>query len=135
MEHVIDMPTALIVDDEPAVARALSKLLRRRGYRCDTTSEVEEVGRLVTERAYDLLVSDLRMPEKDGFEVVADVVARRPETTTVILTGYADADSEARAKEVGVDAFMSKQADEDEIERCLEVALLNKTIRLASEPY
>ena len=132
MQYSIDTSTALIVDDEPSVARVVAKLLSRRGYSCRMAHDASAAEKILKEEAFDLVVSDLRMPGQCGIDFLSEVVKLHPETATVILTGYADTATENLALQVGVDAFMSKNVDQNEIERCLESALINKTIRLAA---
>ena len=131
MDISINSGKALVVDDEPAVARAVSRMLQRRGYACEAVHTPGAAIKLVQEQHFDLVVSDLSMPERNGLEFLAEVTQIQPEAATVILTGYADEATEISARESGVDAFMVKTADQDEIERSLDEALLNKTLRLA----
>lgn len=131
MHFDIDCGTALIVDDEPAVARAVSRMLERRGFRCQAVNSPRDAIELIANRHFDLVVSDLSMPGQNGLDFLREVTQIRPAAATVILTGFADGATEADARESGVDAFMSKTADQDEIERSLDEALLNKTLRLA----
>ena len=132
MEYSIDTPKALVVDDEPSVARAVSKLLSRRGYSCRSAPDAFSAMRILKDETFDLVVSDLRMPGRGGIDFLSDVVALHPDTATVILTGFGDVATENLAISAGVDAFMTKNADQEEIKSCLEHALMNKTMRLAA---
>jgi CheY-like chemotaxis protein len=81
--------TALIVDDEPEIADALAEFLGLEGYRCDTAGGgTEAVSRLAT-ATYDLIVSDLRMPDMDGPALFAWIKRQRPELAarTCFATG------------------------------------------------
>lgn len=131
MDIAIGPGKALVVDDEPAVARVVSRMLQRRGYACQAVHTPQAAIELVEQQHFDLVVSDLSMPERDGLDLLAEVTRIRPDAATVILTGYADGATAAHARESGVDAFMAKSADQDEIERALDEALMNKTLRLA----
>ena len=72
--------TALVVDDEPQIARALAEFLEFEGYACETAfGGAEAKARLAQGAAYDLILSDLRMPDVDGPSLFAWIKAERPE--------------------------------------------------------
>jgi CheY-like chemotaxis protein len=65
---------------------------------------------------YDMVFTDIRMPGMDGIDVAAEIKARQPWMPVVIVTGYGTADAQARAKQVGVTAFLHKPLSSDAIE-------------------
>jgi CheY-like chemotaxis protein/anti-sigma regulatory factor (Ser/Thr protein kinase) len=90
------LPHVLVVDDEPAVREVLADMLRTQDY---TVDEVDG-GRAAIERfvqfRYDLVFTDLGMPDMNGWEVAAALKAARPEVPVVIVTGW-DTQGSARA--------------------------------------
>ena len=71
--------TALVVDDEPQIARALAEFLEFEGYACDVAISGAEAKLRLASADYDLIVSDLRMPDVDGPTLFAWIKAERPE--------------------------------------------------------
>jgi len=79
----------LVVDDEPAIVRALASLLRRRGYEVDTAAHGRLALKKLQIRAYDLLLRDLRRPACEGPALYHDLQHRRPPLCQriIFLTG------------------------------------------------
>lgn len=82
--------TALVIDDEPDVADAIAEFLRLDGLQCDTAGNGVEAKRLIAERTYDLIVSDLRMPDMDGPALAAWLDANRPDLSNRIVFATGD---------------------------------------------
>ncbi|HVR84235.1 MAG TPA: response regulator, partial [Planctomycetota bacterium] len=83
-------PVVVCVDDDPQVLSAVQRLLRREPYELLTTEKPETALRWLVERGVGLLITDLRMPDMDGSDLVKVVEERFPETASLILTGYPD---------------------------------------------
>jgi HD-like signal output (HDOD) protein len=110
------MKRVLFVDDEPHVLESLRDALRpwRRDlnmtFAADGPSALEELGR----EPYDAVVSDMRMPGMDGAEFLREVQRAQPSTVRIVLSGYAELESVARAATVA-HRFLSKPCDVDEL--------------------
>lgn len=83
-------PLILIVDDEVRILSALKRLLRREPYRLATVSSGEEALALLDQQKVDLVLSDFRMPECNGLELMAMIQAQHPETCRILMSGNAD---------------------------------------------
>ena len=83
-------PLILIVDDEVRILSALKRLLRSEPYRLATVSSGEEALALLDQQKVDLVLSDFRMPECDGLELMATIQAQHPETCRILMSGNAD---------------------------------------------
>ena len=88
----------LIVDDEPDVAQMNGEILARRGYEVDVTSSPREAIEMLRNRRYDLVVSDLNMPEIDGRGLFETIAAEFPEL--VPRTGFITGDTMGRSSQV-----------------------------------
>ena len=86
----IPQPLILIVDDEVRILSALKRLLRREPYRLATVSSGEEALALLDQQKVDLVLSDFRMPECNGLELMAMIQAQHPETCRILMSGNAD---------------------------------------------
>ena len=83
----------LVVDDEVNIRRTLAALLQRAGYEVTSAEHGREAIALLGERAFNLLLVDLKMPEIGGMEVVAAARERQPDIAIIVLTGHGSLDS------------------------------------------
>ena len=110
-------PTVMLVDDEEMVATALRSFLElETRYRVLTfTSPLRALKSLDDERV-DVVVADFMMPEMDGVVFLREVRDRRPHTTRILLTGYADIDNAIRAiNEAGLYYYLQKPWDNEQL--------------------
>ncbi len=78
----------LVVDDEQVVLRSCERVLGAEGYYVHTADSARKALELLKENTYDLLITDIRMPEMDGLELARQVRAKTPNLDIVIMTGY-----------------------------------------------
>lgn len=83
-------PTVLIVDDEPGILGSLKRLLHHEPYRVLTTTSPMEAFHLLATHSVQMVISDQRMPEMTGTELLLQVKLLYPDVVRVILTGYTD---------------------------------------------
>ncbi|HEX6245024.1 MAG TPA: response regulator, partial [Polyangiales bacterium] len=105
----------LIVDDEPVQSRGLSRAIlhRRPDFAVLTALNGREAIMLLEEQHVDLVLTDLRMDEMDGFELLAWVLTERPGMLTFAMTGYASDESQNRLRGLGAIECFSKPLDID----------------------
>jgi putative nucleotidyltransferase with HDIG domain len=121
------MALILIVDDDEAVRGPLSAQMEALGHECHLATNGEEAVRLVREREYDLIVSDIRMPVMDGLEFLKTVVTQIEFVTPIIiLTGYNDVGHAIRAMQVGAYDFVRKPWDMLEMRIAVNRALTRR---------
>src|SRR3990167_10420533 len=82
--------TILCVDDEPNILSALRRLFRSAGFQVRTAVGGAAGLELLESETVDLVISDMRMPEMDGAEVLQQVRQRWPDTVRLLLTGYSE---------------------------------------------
>lgn len=110
----------LLVDDELNVLRSLKRLLRNEGYTIFTANSGAEALEILKNETIHLVVSDQRMPEMTGTELLAQVRRQYPETIRVVLSGYADIDAILGAINVGhIYQFLTKLWQEDTLKATL----------------
>jgi len=120
---VTDRKRILFVDDEPALLAALSNLMRRDRHRWDLVFALggAEALRELEQGSFDIVLTDMRMPEVDGLAVLTAVKERSPRTIRIILSGYAESAAVMQALPL-VHQFLSKPCDaktlRSTIERC-----------------
>ncbi len=108
---VSDEPAVLVVDDDEAMALMLVDLLQESGHLATPAHSVREaLGRLQAAR-FMLIVSDLQMHPQGGFELLEILRERRIETPVILMSAFATPEVEARARENGAHAFLTKPFD------------------------
>jgi CheY-like chemotaxis protein len=107
----------LYVDDEPAIARLGRRHLTSLGYEAFSTTSPSEALELIKADPgrFDLVISDMAMPEMPGDQLVAEIFAVNPKIPAIICTGYSSRMSESKAVEMGVGAFLMKPLNKSEL--------------------
>ena len=126
----------LVVDDEQTNVQLLDNLLRAAGYsEITATTDAEAVVELHREHQYDLILLDLKMPKRSGFEILHDLTASegRARVPVLVVTAQTDRASRLRALELGAMDFVSKPFDRVEllrrIQNLLEVQNLSRAVQ------
>lgn len=133
----------LLIDDEPGVLTALNRLLRHTqlpvGGRAaplhvDCFVSAREALACAAERAFDLAISDYRMPEMSGVEALCRLRDLQPDCARVILSGYTDLNGLIGAiNEARIDRFIAKPWNDFELTSALAQILENRALRLENE--
>lgn len=137
-EPVTSGMRVLIVDDEGEVCRGIAEFLRERGY--DTEPAVgggEAVAKLEGAR-YDLVVSDIRMPDVDGIQLLRRIRESWPGTEFILMTAYGSKETAITSLRLGAYDYIEKPFDVEEmlngVENCLrQVALRRRNEALVAE--
>src|SRR5437879_9903322 len=122
----------LIVDDDPALLQALPETLRLRmnGVTVDTADSSAAALDRISARDYDAIVTDIRMPGMDGLTLLAEILGRRPDTPTLMITGHGEYDLALRALRGGAYDFIQKPIDRDRfvssVHRAIDAHALNR---------
>ena len=109
------MAHLLVVDDEPAARSTLTLLLRKRGHRVVEADGVTTATKRLAEEVFDLVVTDLRMPDGDGLDVLRAAKAHAPATEVILLTAYAEWKSAKEAIRLGALDYFEKGQEPDEL--------------------
>ena len=127
------MATILIVDDEPSARSTLGLLLRKRGHHVTEVEGVAAAIKALTDDGFDVIVTDLRMPDGDGLEVLRASRAHCPEADVILLTAYAGWESAKEAIQLGARAYFEKGHEPDELLHRIDQALAETTLRRENE--
>ena len=103
--------TILLVEDEPATSRLMERLLRRLGHRVISAGTIAKAIEAESHFDFDLIVSDIGLPDGSGLELIRRVVARRGPVPAIALTGYGMEDDIQRSRAAGFTAHMTKPID------------------------
>ena len=101
------MPRILLVDDEPAIQRAVGPLLRSRGYDVEIAGTGADALRLAAEQPPDLIVLDLGLPDIEGTEVCRRL-RRISEVPIIVLSARGAEDDKVQALDLGADDYVTK---------------------------
>ena len=121
----------LLVEDEAPLRQLVADQLTKRGYQVQQASTGEEGLAKLTDFAFDLLITDLRLPGIDGAVVVDAAVARYPDIVAIVMTGYGTVKDAVAAIKRGASDFVSKPFQIDELLHAVDAALEQR--RLKSE--
>ena len=105
----------LVIDDDPSVRESVSKVLRDEGYQAVTAADGPEA--LVQFEAHDidLLVLDLGLPIKNGWDVFERITTENPVVPVIIITGHADVPLAVEAMKAGAAEFLEKPFDSEKL--------------------
>src|SRR5256714_7526760 len=112
-----EQPKVLVVDDEESVVMTIKAILQLDGYNVETTMSGAEARAMVRETEYDLVLTDLRLEDGDGLDVLKAVRESYPETVTIMLTGYASLESAIQALRAGAYDYLVKPSEVEELRR------------------
>jgi signal transduction histidine kinase len=104
-----------VVDDEESVLLTMEAILEMDGYAIDTASSGERAIELLGENDYDVVLTDLRLEDMSGQDILAAVRQRSPSTVSVMLTGYASLESAIAALREGAYDYLIKPSDPEEL--------------------
>jgi DNA-binding NtrC family response regulator len=123
----------LVVDDEPAARSTLALLLRKRGHHVLEAAGVTAATKCLAQEVVDLVVTDLRMPDGDGLDVLQAAKAQAPATEVILLTAYAEWKSAKEAIRLGALDYFEKGHEPDELYHRIDKALAARALRRENE--
>ncbi len=107
--------TILIVDDDVNLCHALSEELTEVGYKTHWVTNGDDAIDYILSKPIDVVLLDLKMPVKDGFEVLKELEKYKLKVKIIVLTAYADVRSAVAAAKLGATDFINKPYDFDEL--------------------
>jgi response regulator RpfG family c-di-GMP phosphodiesterase len=120
----------ILIDDEPGVLRALERVLRREPFEVTTTTSPSELLHTLRSQEFAVIVSDQRMPDIQGTELLEQSRSIAPHAVRITLTGYADKDAAIDAINRGsVSRFLTKPWDDDVLRREIRDAVDSYNLR------
>lgn len=103
--------SALVVDDERDIRELLVLTLGRMGLRINTAANLAEARELLASNPYDLCITDMRLPDGNGIELVAEIAQHHPRTPVAMITAFGSMDLAVEALKAGAFDFVSKPVD------------------------
>lgn len=113
----------LAIDDEQVVLDSIAKVLRAAHYEVTTTRNSADGIRLAVSEPFDAVLTDIRMPEIDGFKVIRDIRRTGKTVPIIIITGYASVSSAIQAMKLGASNYIEKPFTPDQLIRIVDAVI------------
>jgi DNA-binding NtrC family response regulator len=118
----------LLVDDDRHVLGSMADWLREQGFAVETAASYATAVAALEKKAYDLALVDIRLPDRDGFDVLAWCRQHQPAVTVILITGYGTVESAVEAIRAGAFDFLTKPLIDDELLMAIERALTQREV-------
>ncbi|NLY57152.1 MAG: sigma-54-dependent Fis family transcriptional regulator [Gammaproteobacteria bacterium] len=125
----MNKPLALIIDDEPDILELLDLTLGRMNIQTRSATNVAQALELLRQQHFDLCLTDMRLPDGEGLEIVRHIQQHYPQTPVAMITAYGSLDTAISALKSGAFDFVTKPVD---LQRLRE--LVNSALRLTRPP-
>lgn len=119
----------LIVEDEDTLRSSLKRVFAREGYEVDVSPDAETAIELVREKVYDLIVTDIILPNMGGIELLKHIKEEIPEQIVIIITAFASLETAIEALRAGAYDYVIKPIIHEEIKQIVRNALKQKTLQ------
>lgn len=117
----------LVIDDEQIVLNSVKRILGQAGFDVDATLSGRQGLEWALNRTYDVILTDIRMPDIGGMIVLRDIKRAKPEVPVMIITGYANVQSAVQAMKLGAADFVEKPFTPDHLLRAVTLAMESAT--------
>ena len=119
----------LIVDNDQAHAETVAESLERVGFRCHVATSGREGARLVEEREFDTIITDLKMNDVDGLQILELAKGTQPDTEVILLTGFGSIPSAVEAMQKGAFNYLTKPLDMGQLRAATQRAVDSSRLR------
>jgi len=123
------MQTILIIDDRESELETMSDALSNQGYRIVSTSSGEEALEIMKKQPFDVILTDLKMPDVDGMEVLKTARAMDSQPQVIMITGHGSIDKAVEAMRSGAEDFIPKPIGLSELREKVRKALESQSLR------
>jgi signal transduction histidine kinase len=126
-------PRLLVVDDEESLRITTAAIFENEGYIVDTASSGDEAIELLSQKDYDLVLTDLHMEGGDGLSVLNSIRRQAPLTISVVLTGFASVESAIAALQEGAYDYLVKPCDIESMKHTIRRGVEHRRLMLAEQ--
>ncbi|MFS4494208.1 sigma-54-dependent transcriptional regulator [Maribacter sp. 2308TA10-17] len=121
------MPNILIIEDDAAFGQMLQKFLTKHNYTVTVSFTAPDAKSKLKENTFDLVLTDLRLPDYDGIQLLTDIKQKNQNMPVIVMTGYAEVGSAVTAMKKGAFDYIAKPFTPDEIVKLIAKALESKS--------
>ncbi len=133
--HELQYSHILVVDDDEVACNLLREVLAEEGYKVEMVKSGQEAVKKGETAFYDLVITDLKIPDLDGLEVLKCYKQMSPETLVIMITAFGSIESAIEAMNAGAFDYISKPFREGEIKIVVKRAILQKRFQKENEQY
>lgn len=109
------MPSILVIDDDTAFCLMLKTFLEKNGFAVDTAFKYSSAIQQLNINKYDIILSDIRLPDKSGLELLSDIGRFNQQPRIILMTGYGDIRSAVNAIKMGAYEYVTKPVNPEEV--------------------
>ena len=117
------VPRILIVDDKPELCSVLEQFITIWEFEPEAVNNPLDVPAILDRRFYNVVLLDIRMPQKSGIDLIPEIREHSPDTKIIFMTGYADKETVIQALRLGAFDFLEKPFDKDLLFHSVKLAL------------
>ena len=117
------MSKILVIEDDVAFCKLVEKFLSKQGYEISCAFSAVQAHRLIENLKFNLILTDLRLPDSDGMTLLSEFKKNLPTTPVILMTGYSDINTAVKAMKNGAFDYISKPFNPDEVLLVVENAL------------
>ena len=126
-------PTALVIDDEPDICELLSITLQRMDVDTSVCHDVGSAKTMLGEHRYDICLTDMRLPDGDGLDLVEWIQSEAPDVPVAVITAHGSVELAVRALKLGAFDFVAKPLDLNDLRRLVTAALKLRGVSLEKD--
>lgn len=128
-----DTARILVVDDEERICRSLDSLLTKAGYQVQTAPDGKQALQLYLQNQFDLIVSDIKLPELDGIQLLKQIRRHDPEAVVILMTAYASLETAVAALNMGAYDYLVKPVEFTQLKLAVKRALEKRELELSRQ--
>lgn len=118
----------LVVDDEKIICAGCEKILGEAGYQVKTTLSARKALDILKEEPFDIVITDIKMPELSGIELLEIIRKEYPEITVIVITGYSTVETAVEAMKLGAFDYLPKPFTSDQVILVIKKAVERKNL-------
>jgi two-component system, response regulator, stage 0 sporulation protein F len=123
LESAVQSACILVVDDEENAREGLSKILSKEGYCVEMAANGKEAIESIRRQNFDLVITDMRMPLMDGFEVLREIKKTKENVGVIMITAFGEVESYLEAMNLGAFEYINKPVRVNELKRVITKVL------------
>jgi two-component system response regulator PilR (NtrC family) len=128
------MAKILVLDDDQGMREFMEIMLTKEGYDVTSAGEPAKAIDLCRKTAFDLVITDLKMPKINGIEFLKTIKDQRPETIVILITAYASGETAINAMKEGAYDYVEKGGSLEDLKKVVRAALLKKGLVIENQP-
>jgi two-component system response regulator HydG len=116
----------IIVDDDLGIVESFTEILKYQGYLVDSATTARDGIKKMSKTFYDLALLDIKLPDKNGTEILKEIKENKPNMIKIMVTGFADLDNAVESLNHGANAYIMKPVNPEELMKLIRDKLLEK---------